>query len=270
MNKSTMAVAFIALFSLPFSTWSRDSVLIPSGSFQMGCSLKDDACGKDEGTKGGTPVDVAAFKIDRYEVTVAQYSQCVASGMCSKPKDMQRNQYCNYGNPQRQQHPLNCIDWDQALAFCQAHKGRLPSEAEWEKAARARSTSRYPWGQEVSCKNAILDDGKTMGSVPNEPDGCGEDRTWPVGSRAANAFGLYDMHGNAGEWVMNWYNPEAISQLYAKGALLAPENGRQRGVRGGSWDENKANLRSSYRNVKPPQSGNLVYGSIGFRCTYAE
>jgi len=74
------------------------------------------------------------------------------------------------------------------------------------------------------------------------------------------------MHGNAGEWTMNWYAPSAISQHCAKGDLVGPEKGRQRVVRGGSWDENKVNLRNSLRNVKPPISGNSVYGSIGFRC----
>ena len=74
------------------------------------------------------------------------------------------------------------------------------------------------------------------------------------------------MHGNAGEWTGNWYAPTAIAGLYAQGKLAGPENGARRIVRGGSWDENRANLRSSYRNVKPPVSGDAVYGSIGFRC----
>ncbi len=107
-----------------------------------------------------------------------------------------------------------------------------------------------------------------MGSVPNEADGCGEDLAWSIGRRQPNAFGLNDMHGNAGEWVLNWYAPDALSRLYAKGELQGPENGRQRGVRGGWWDENASNLHSSYRNVKPPVSGDSVYGSIGFRCVY--
>ncbi len=143
-----------------------------------------------------------------------------------------------------------------------------PGSPEWGKAARAGSTSRYPWGQEVTCEHAIVDDGITMGSVPNEPDGCGEDRTWPRASRAANVLGLYDMHGNAGEWTGNWYASKAIIEHYAKGNLTGPSTGKQRVVRGGSWDENRKNLRSSFRNVKPPVSGRSIYGSIGFRCTY--
>ncbi len=138
------------------------------------------------------------------------------------------------------------------------------------KAARAESITRYPWGQDVDCTHAILDDGVTFGSVPNEPDGCGEDRTWKIASREPNNFDLFDMHGNAGEWTMNWYSKTAIQDHYAKGDLAGPAKGKQRIVRGGSWDENKKNLRSSYRNVKPPVSGKSIYGSIGFRCAISK
>lgn len=262
-------VGFLGIICLFFvSTLSAEPVMIPAGPFQMGCSVGDDACDKDEGPAGGVRVDVGAFKIDPYEVSVVDYRACMDAGQCSRPKDYKRNKYCNLDAPGRDQHPINCIDWDQALAYCQWRGGRLPYEAEWEKAARAGSQSRYPWGQQVNCKSAILDDGKTLASAGDEPDGCGEDRTWPVGQRPANAHGLYDMHGNAGEWQMNWYAADALQNLYAKGDIKAPTTGRQKLVRGGSWDENRANLRSSFRNVKPPESGKSVYGSIGIRCAY--
>lgn len=244
------------------------TVTVPAGSFSMGCSTGDPDCDKDEGPPGGVKVFVPAFRIDAYEVSVADYERCLTAGKCTRPKDHRRNGYCNLGAPDRADHPVNCVDWNQALAWCQWQGGRLPYEAEWEKAARAGSTTRYPWGRQVSCRNAILDDGKTTGSVKGEPDGCGEDRTWPRGSRPPNALGLYDMHGNAGEWTMNWYAPDAIARLYATGKLDRPIEGQRKVVRGGSWDENPPNLRSSFRNVKPPVSGEAVYGSIGFRCVY--
>ena len=261
-----MKFMFIILSLLSFPL-AAELAVIPAGEFLMGCSPGDKDCEKDEGVEGGVSVNVPTFRIDRTEVTVAEYKACMEAGECKRPKDHQRNQYCNLGAEGRNAHPVNCVDWQEAADYCNWKKGRLPYEAEWEKAARGNSKSRYPWGETVSCQQAILDDGKTMGSVPGEPDGCGEDRTWPVGSRNANSYDLYDMHGNVGEWTANWYAPDALG-TYAKGDLAAPGSGKQRVVRGGSWDENTLNLRSSFRNVKPPVSGQSVYGSIGFRCVY--
>jgi sulfatase modifying factor 1 len=252
------------LFCLAIPVYA-DMVVVPAGQFMMGCSANDPDCEKDEGPQGGTVVDVTEFSIDRNEVTVAEYEKCMGAGKCTRPKDHARNKYCNVGLEERNKHPANCVDWSEAVSYCQWQGKRLPTEVEWEKAARAGSSSRYPWGQDVSCTNAILDDGKTLASAGDEPDGCGEDRSWPVGSRPANALGLYDMHGNVGEWTSVWYSPEAIAD-YAAGKSVGPAGGKQRVVRGGSWDENKLNLRSSFRNVKPPVSGKSIYGSIGFRC----
>lgn len=258
----------LLIFFTPISTIAKDKIHVSAGTFNMGCSINDTGCDNDEGKPGGISVHVDDYFIDANEVTVAQYAKCIEKGKCKRPKDYALNNYCNFGSKERNTHPVNCVDWQQALDFCQWKNGRLPYEAEWEKAARAGSTSRYPWGEQVSCKQAIVDDGKTVGSVANEPDGCGEDRTWPVGSRQANALGLYDMHGNAGEWTANWYAKSSIEELYSKGQISSPEKGRRKVVRGGSWDENTANLRSSYRNTKPPMSGQSIYGSIGFRCAY--
>jgi len=262
------AALLLALSLLPPGLMAADQITIPAASFQMGCSVGDADCEKDEGAQGGISVNVPTFKIDKNEVTVAEYNHCIEAGKCSRPKDHKRNKYCNLGAPGRDDHPANCVDWQQAADYCAWKGQRLPYEAEWEKAARAGSKSRYPWGQDVSCKQAILDDGVTTGSVKGEPDGCGEDRSWSAGSREPNAFGLFDMHGNAGEWTANWYGKNAY-EAYAAGNLASPEMGKQRVVRGGSWDENKLNLRSSFRNVKPPVSGKTIYGSIGFRCAKA-
>lgn len=142
---------------------------------------------------------------------VSEYAACIKAGKYTRPKDFERNKYCNIGLAERNNYPANCVDWGEAVDYCQWQGKRLPSEVEWEKAARAGSKSRYPWGQNVSCKNAI-------------------------------------------------------SGMYAKGNLAGPASGKQRVVRGGSWDEKKLNLRSSFRNVKQPVSGKSIYGSIGFRC----
>lgn len=271
MNLSIRIIIFVSLFmSGIFTVSAAEKVRVAAGSFLMGCSKGDTVCDVDEGPQGGTPVMVGEFDIDKYEVSVSEYRACVDAGKCSRPKVHSRNKYCNYDAKGRDQYPVNCVDWQPAQDYCQWKGGRLAYEAEWEKAARAGSTSRYPWGQQVSCRQAILDDGKTMGSVAGEPDGCGEDRSWVRGSRAANKFGLFDMHGNIGEWLHNWYAKDAITQLYARGDLKGPGTGQRKLVHGGSWDENRDNLRSSFRNVKELVSGKGVYGSIGFRCVYVK
>ena len=259
----TIVIAVSLLVSMSASAAER--IRVPAGTFSMGCSIGDALCESDEGPPGGVPVNVPAFVIDRHEVTVADYRACVESGRCTRPLDSRLNMYCNYDHPERDSHPVNCVDWKQAVDFCAAIGARLPREAEWETAARAGSLTAYPWGDDVSCKQAILDEVSPQPSK-QEPDGCWKDASWPVGSRAPNALGLYDMHGNVGEWTANWYAPDAIASLYAKGDLDGPANSRQRVARGGSWDENRVNLRSSFRNTKPPAQGESIYGSIGFRC----
>ena len=259
------------VFLLAASQFSyAERIKVPAGEFAMGCSVNDDQCENDEGKPGGESINVSGFYIDSHEVTVKEYAACIDAGKCQTPKDFNRNKYCNLNANDRDNHPINCVDWQDAADYCEWKSGRLPYEPEWGKAARAGSSSHYPWGQEVTCNEAIVDDGVTFGSVPNEPDGCGEDRTWPIGSRAANALGLYDMHGNAGEWAGSWYAKNAVDEFYAKDDLAGPDAGKQRVVRGGSWDENRKNSRSSFRNVKPPVSGRGIYGSIGFRCAYDE
>ncbi len=257
---------FAAMFLMAFATTNAtaaDMVVVPAGTFTMGCSKGDKLCGAEE--KPAVKVAVPAFMIDDKEVTVAEYRACVSAGKCKAPKTHSLNKYCNYAAPQRDAHPVNCIDWTAAQAYCATQGKRLPREAEWEKAARAGAATAYSWGRTASCREAIANDGKTTGSVKGEMDGCGEDRTWPVASRAANAWGLYDMLGNAGEWVANGYATDALAH-YAKGELDYPAKSEERVVRGGSWDEKVKNIRASFRNSKPPVSGDVVYGSIGFRC----
>ena len=261
----TFILSTVLLLTL-HQTARADMVKIPSGTFQMGCSATDKDCDKDEGPMGGVAVQVPEFEIDSHEVTVAEYTRCIKAGKCNRPKDHARNKYCNIGAPGRDKHPANCVDWQDAADYCAFAGKRLPAEPEWEKAARGETASRYPWGETASCQHAILDDKVTQGSIPNEGDGCGEDRTWPVGSRKPNYYGLFDMQGNAGEWTASWYGQDSINVHYAKGNLNGPVSSQQRVVRGGSWDEDPPNLRASFRNTKPPVSGDTVYGSIGFRC----
>lgn len=258
-----MRPALLLLSLLSISSFASEMVTIPAGPFSMGCSPGDKQCERDESPT--VRVTLPAFQIDTKEVTVTEYRACIDSGKCQLPKTHTRNKYCNFGAPGREQHPVNCIDWADAQQYCAVQGKRLPREAEWEKAARAGSNTPYAFGASSNCTLAISNDGKTKGSAKDELDGCGEDHTWPVASRQPNAWGVFDMHGNAGEWVANFYAPDALAQ-YAKGKLDYPAQSKQRVVRGGSWDEKTSNLRSSFRNTKLPVSGDTVYGSIGFRC----
>ena len=263
MRNTHYCGAILLMFSFNQSTIAGNMVVIPGGTFNMGCSKGDKFCETDE--KPTIQVNVPVFLIDTKEVTVAEFRSCVSSGNCNAPKTHGRNKYCNYDAPKRDSHPVNCIDWADAQTYCTLQGKRLPREAEWEKAARAGSSTPYAWGRSPSCKMAIANDGKTIGSVLGEMDGCGEDRTWSVASRAPNAWGLYDMHGNVGEWVTNGYSPDALAH-YARGNLNYALKSDGKVIRGGSWDEKMNNLRASFRNSKPPVSGEVVYGSVGFRC----
>lgn len=256
MITRTLFTLTLVLSTLAFAD---DEVEVPAGPFQMGCSTSDKQCERDEGRAGGVAVTVPAFFIDKYEVTVAKYRECVSAGKCVPPTSW----FCNYVQGQHEDHPMNCVNWNDAVSFCKFKNRRLPTEPEWEKAARAGTTTPFPWGQTASCRNAIVNDGQTKGSSKESLDGCGEDNTFPVGSRPANGFGLYDMNGNVVEWVSNWYAPNAQAAYYSVGKLEGPAEGAKRVARGGSWDDKVGNLRNSFRDARiPTQRG----GSLGFRC----
>src|SRR5262249_1616087 len=197
-----------------------EMVAVPAGSFFMGCNEQvDTECDSDE--QPGRRVDVAAFRIDRTEVTVARYAACVAAGSCgteglTMPYWNRREQpkeagFCNWGNKGREEHPINCLTWAQAQAYCAWAGRRLPTEAEWEKAARGTNGLKYPWGNK-----AYGTVGKAVANVADEtlrrkfPDWQvvdGYDDGWegtaPVGHYPAGVspYGVADMMGNVYEWL---------------------------------------------------------------------
>ena len=165
-------------------------IKIEGGSFDMGGKGEDD----------GKPihrVTLKSFMISKSEVTVAQYRKCVDAKVCSVPKF---HKYCNWYKSGREEHPINCMTWFQLNKFAKWVGGRLPTEAEWEYAARSRGEKRtYPWGNaEPSCRFAVMKDGGK---------GCGKDGTWPVCSKRLGDTkqGLCDMGGNVWEWVQDEY-----------------------------------------------------------------
>ncbi|MFT5162777.1 MAG: sulfatase modifying factor 1 [Alteromonadaceae bacterium] len=244
----------------------NEMVLIAGGDFKMGCSKDDTACDKDEGPKGGVTVKVPTFKIQRFEVSNGEYRQCVEAGECQRPFDNKRNKYCGYDAPGRDDFPVNCINWYKAKNYCSWINARLPFEPEWEFAARGNTTSKYPWGGDsVTCDNALMDDG-ILKDANGEADGCGKDLLAPRGSKPANPFGLYDMHGSIAEWVENWYSQDSHSTLYTKGNLSGPVDGQYKVLRGGAWDEQERALTSSSRWAKGRSGHRSIYGSNGLRC----
>jgi formylglycine-generating enzyme required for sulfatase activity len=222
-------------------------VRVPAGPFLRG-SL--------EGYHDERPqrqITLDAFWIDLYEVTVAEYRACVEAEVCEAPAV--GTSYHNWGRPDRDKHPVNGVSWQQAVTFCQWKGKRLPTEAEWEKAARGVDGRLFPWGDEAaSCALTVM---------TQEERGCGQDRTWEVGShpRGKSLYGAHDMAGNVWEWVADWYSPTAYADAPAANPR-GPERGRLRVHRGGAWFNTGASLRAAMRNAEPPQSG----GYIGFRC----
>lgn len=227
-----------------------DMVLVPAGWFWMGCNeAQDKQCSNNEFWH---QVYVDTFAIDRTEVTVSSYRACVTAGRCTPP-DAQG--YCNWGQEGHEQHPINCVDWAQARAYCDSIGRRLPWEAEWEKAARGTEGNIYPWGnQAFGSKSAawanIADEAAREAdrSVTvfehGYRDGFGA--TAPVDSFNAglSPYKAADLAGNVLEWVWD-----------------AMPGGR--GLRGGSWNLAAANARASFRFSAPPQDR---APSVGFRC----
>lgn len=236
-------------------------VLIPAGSFKMGCVPAGDAsC--SAGEKPQHSVTLSAYYIDKTEVTVAAYKKCVDAGKCSLPS-CNPSDYKTYGVNGKEQHPVNCVTWSQADAYCKwtDPKGRLPTESEWEKAARGGLDGKvYPWGDQSPACTPGQPYTVVWGGAGN---GCGKNSTWAVGTGSSpNGYGLYDMSGNVWEWVNDWYSSSYYDSSPATDPK-GPVSGPNRVFRGGSFVNFADSLRASQRAYFSP---GLVVGFLGFRC----
>ncbi len=215
-------------------------VQIPAGSFMMGCSEGDSECDDDE--KPQHKVTVPAFKLSKTEVTFAQYDAFANATKRELPKDE------GWGRSNR---PVINVTWHDAGAYAKwlseqtGQQFRLPSEAEWEYAARGGTSSKYSWGNTIDCSNARYDGGENSNCYYLTKKGSYRGTT-PVASFAANAFGLHDMHGNVKELTLDCLN-DRYDNAPSNGNAWQSGNCKRRMVRGGSWDTSAESLRASRR-----------------------
>ncbi len=171
-------------------------VYIPAGEFLMGSGAEDPDTQDDEFPQH--EILTSGFWIFKGEVTNAMYEECVEAGECVPPVNMDESPSQHYGDPGYENHPVVGISWEQAKNFCDTQGGRLPTEAEWEKTARGLFGQWFPWGNEdASC------DLTNMSGCLDQPDTQPEG-TYPEGE---SPFHVFDMAGNVGEWVSDWYEP---------------------------------------------------------------
>jgi formylglycine-generating enzyme required for sulfatase activity len=221
-------------------------VYIPGGVFNMG--------GEDgwDSEKPVHPVKIKAFWMDQTEVTNRQYGMCVGDEDCSLPgilRSYGRENY--YSNPEFGNYPVINVSWYDAVSYCTWAGRRLPTEAEWEMAAKGDEARTYPWGNTIDCTKANYID-------------CPWGDTTMVGSFPAGAspYGVLDMAGNVWEWVGDWYDP-LYYDSYPLDYPSGPESGAYRVVRGGSWNDYEFYLRTTNRYSYFPENKRF---SVGFRC----
>ncbi|MBK8619485.1 MAG: SUMF1/EgtB/PvdO family nonheme iron enzyme [Anaerolineales bacterium] len=217
-------------------------VLVPAGEFIMGSNN-----GNSIDEQPAHQVYLDAFYIDKYEVTNAQYKVCVSLGSC---KPLSNEVY--YKTPKYSDHPVTYVDWYAAGAFCAWREARLPTEAEWEKAASNGKEANYPWGNAIDCSFANYRGANKY---------CVGDNT-PVGSyeNGKSIYGVYDMVGNVMEWVSSKF---ADYPYIAEDGREDLESDNPRIIRGGSWNSKESVIHITSRAWMPPSSAEFDFG---FRC----
>ena len=234
----------------PVETWSRPAdgmvmVYVPAGEFIMG---SPDGEGYDQ-EHPQHRVYLDAYWIDRTEVSNAQYRQCVDAGTCEVAPGWMRDDM----NDDEQ--PVAGVTWYDAHIYCEWADARLPTEAEWEKAARGTDGRTYPWGNsEPDC---------TKANYWDKENGClgiaAAVGSYPAG---ASPYGALNMAGNMWEWVADWYDKYYYGNSPARNPQ-GPDSGEERVLRGASFMPPSYMVRCAYRNKYNPT---YMYGAVGFRC----
>jgi formylglycine-generating enzyme required for sulfatase activity len=284
---STPVIKNTPLFVPPMLTETTDSkgakmVLVLEGEFTMG-STEEQALAECKKFRNGSGNDcqqgwftseepphsvyLNSYWIDQTEVTNEMYAKCVEGGICQPPKHSDPQFYSQdyyevyYENPIYTNYPVVNVSWSDAQKFCSWREGRLPTEAEWEKAARGTDDRVYPWGDVIDCSYA---NHQTKDGVCVNGDNTYLNTT-AVGSypSGASPYGALDMAGNVAEWVADWYSDNYYSQSPATNPL-GPSSGNFHVIRGGSWSQDAPFLRTTVRNVY--SSYDDPNELMGFRC----
>jgi len=249
-------------------------IYIPKGEYEMGSDVEDSineclnlyeeavyTCVNSRFTDRhpAHSVSLEAYYIDKFEITNAQYANCVNEGVCTRPYLISM-----YESPQHTEHPVVLVNWYAANTYCEWRGARLPSEAEWEKAARGTDGRYYPWGKHFNGELTNFCDSSCTKYYSNRDYDDGENGIAPVGSYpdGASPYGVLDMAGNVGEWVADWYD-ENYYKNSPKENPLGPSSGSSRGVRGGSYYSNDNGVSVTSRSSYGPDFKTVYYG---FRC----
>jgi iron(II)-dependent oxidoreductase len=237
----------VLLLFIALAAFAEDAmVLIPAGEFTMGRTklTPDDKTGMRPlivlDDRPEHKVSLKAFRMDKTEVTHGAYARFLEATGRRTP----------YHWPQRPADdvPIYNVDWEDAKAYCEWSSKRLPTEAEWERAARGGQEGlSYPWGNKADPKQARY----------NVQTGAG-----PVGKYLPNGFGLFDMAGSVSEWTTDWFEREYYKRSPAADPK-GPETGEYKVIRGGAWSDPASRITTFYRNwVRPTQRT----PNLGFRC----
>jgi serine/threonine-protein kinase len=235
-------------------------VYVPAGEFEMGSEG-----GRSDESPAHT-VALDAFWIDQTEVTNGRYQQCVQAGSCDSPLfEFSETRHAWYGRSEYDDFPVVWITWDRAYAYCSWAGARLPTEAEWEYAARGPEGLQFPWGDEFDGTRLNWCDAECAayhGTAEDASIDDGHFDTAPVGSYpdGASWCGALDMAGNVEEWVADRYGSYASDrQVNPEG----PSSGDLRVMRGGSLAENSSSARGASRGAWDP---GVALSDFGFRC----
>lgn len=249
------------------------SVYVPEGEFTMGSSTNDE--------KPIHQVYLDAYWLDQTEVTNSMYQKCVEANQCTPPSKI--SSHINgsyYGNPKFDNYPVIYISWHDADNYCTYVKRRLPTEAEWEKAARGTNGNIYPWGNEFDGEKLNSCDSNCEFVWANRSFNDGYADVSPVGNYPAgeSVYGVLDIAGNVWEWVNDWYD-ENYYQNSPSSNPQGPNSGRFKVLRGGSWYDFNLFVSTTFRGRTSYILANYVNSSyrdgyspsamdkyIGFRC----